>query len=203
MRLSVFVAVVLLVGQLAGGQTTQASSGQASSGQASSGDAAVPPAWERLVSSLAAAAAAHDAQAMQALLSAGCAAHRFNADRDADLSAFIDFISANSVLGDHAYFYPPPALAADIARDVNSAAVISDSVKKTLALADKGNEAVAQQWLTQNLEPGDRTPIGVIVLWNTNPDQDQTQRPLFILIKGGNDGDGFKISQIVYGDPLG
>lgn len=193
MRLSVFVAMVLLVSELAGGQTTQASPG----------DAAVPAAWERLVSSLAAAAAAHDPQAMQALVPGGCAVHRFNADRDADLSSFIDFTSANSVLGDHAYLYPPPTLAADIARDVNSAAAVSDSVKKTLALADRRSETVAQQWLTQNLGPGDRTPIGVIVLWNASPDQDQTQRPVFILIKGEKDGDGFKVSQIVYGDPLG
>ena len=191
MRWAAFISIILMLGKVAGGQTTQGSSSDA-----------VPPAWERLVSSLAAAAAAHDPQAVQALVPAGCVVHRFNAQRDTDSSALVDFTSANSVLGDHAYLYPSPTFAEDIARDVNSTALVSDFIKKTLALGSKQDQAVAMQWLTQTLGAEDGMPIAIIVLWNAGPDQDDRHRPIFILIKGEKDGDGFKFSQIVYGDPL-
>jgi hypothetical protein len=192
MRLSIFVMVILAIGEIACGQTTRGSGD----------DSGIPPAWEKLVSSIAAAAAGHDPQSMQAIVPGTCSVHRFNADRDADLSSLLDFISANSVLGDHAYLYPPVGAGADIARDVDTAAMVPDSAKKTLAMGDAHNEPVVLQWLTQNLGPADGTPIGVIVLWNYGAEQDQNPRPMFILVKGEKDGNGFKLSQMVYGDPL-
>ena len=189
MRLSLIILSILAASSFAGAQATQPS-------------AAATAAWERTISSVAAAAAAHDSQALQTLIPGGCAAHRFSAERDADLSNLIAFISSSMVLGDHAYFSPTPTLASDIAHDVNEAAIIPDSAKKTLALGDQHDQAVAIQWLTQNLNPTDGAPIGVIVLWNSNPSLDDTHRLTFILIKADHIGDEFKLSQIVYGDPL-
>jgi len=191
MRLAAFVLIVLMLGTLAGGQTTQPSRPEV-----------LVAAWERQVSSLAAAVAAHDSPGLQTLVPSGCAVCRFNGHRDADLAALVDFISDKSVLGDHAYLYPPATVAADIARDVNSSALVSEFIKKTMALDDRRDQAVVLRWLAQSLGAQDNVPIAVIVLWETGPDPDDRRRPNFILIQGEKDGDGFKFGQIVYGDPL-
>lgn len=191
MRLPAFIAIVLMLGNIAGGQTTQAS-----------GPEAVEAAWERQVSSLAAAVAAHDSPGLQSLVPSSCVVHRFSGQRDADLASFVDFTSDKSVLGDHGYFYQPTTVAADIARDVNSSALVSEFAKKTLAMDDKRDQAVVMRWLAQSLGVEDNMPIAVIVLWQNGPDADDRFRPNFILIKAEKDGDGFKFGQIVYGDPL-
>jgi len=167
-----------------------------------SGPEVVVATWERQVSSLAAAVAAHDSTALQNLVPSGCAVRRFNGQRDPDLASLVDFTSDKSVLGDHAYLYPPATAAADIARDVNSSAMVSDFLKKTLALDDKRDQPAVLRWLAQSLGAEDNMPIAVIVLWQTGPDPDERARPNFILIKAEKDGDGFKFGQIVYGDPL-
>jgi hypothetical protein len=191
MRLTAFLSVILMLGTLAGGQTTQAS-----------GPEVAMAAWERQVSSLAAAAAAHDSSSLQTLIPGDCAIRHFNGQRDADLASLVDFTSDKSVLGDHAYLSPPATVAADIARDVNSSGLVSDSIKRTLALDDKRNQPVVLRWLAQSLSAEDNMPIAVIILWETGPDPDDRHRPKFILIKSEKDGDGFKFGQIVYGDPL-
>jgi len=189
MRLFVFISVLALFAGVAAGQTTRPQT-------------EVPTSWERQVSSLAAAAAAHDGQTLQSLVAPDCRFRRFNAAADTDISDFVDFATSGSVLGDHAYLYPSPTLAADIAHDVNSSAAVSDSDKKNLALDDKPGQTVAMQWLTQALGAQDGTLIGLIVLWDTRPDLDAHHRPLFVLIEAKQEADGFKFSQIVYGDPL-
>jgi hypothetical protein len=191
MRLAAFIAIVLTLGNIAGGQTTQPS-----------GPEAVEAAWERQVSSLAAAMAAHDSPALQSLVPGSCAVHRFSGQRDADLASLIDFTSDKSVLGDHAYLYSPTTVAADIARDVNSSTLISDFTKKTLAMDDKRDQAVVLRWIAQSFSTEDNMPIAVIVLWQNGPTPDDRLRPNFILIKAEKDGEGFKFGQIVYGDPL-
>jgi hypothetical protein len=191
MRLAAFLAMILMVGNIAGGQTTQPS-----------GPEAVEAAWERQVSSLAAAVAAHDSAGLQALVPPTCAVHRFNGPKDADLASLIDFTSDKSVLGDHAYLDSPGTAAADIARDINASALVSDFTKKTLELNDKRDQAVVVRWMAQSLGMEDNTPIAVIVLWQNGPTPDDRLRPNFILIKAEKDGDGFKFGQIVYGDPL-
>ena len=189
MRLFIFVSVLALFAGLASGQTTRPQ-----------GD--VPASWERQISSLAAAAAAHDGQTLQSLVAPDCRCRRFNAAGDSDVSDLVDFVTAGAVLGDHAYLYPPATLAADIAHDVNSSSAVSDFDKKTLALDEKPAQTVAMQWLTQALAAQDGALVGMIVLWDTRSDVDGPHRPLFVLIEGKKDGDGFKLSQIVYGDPL-
>jgi hypothetical protein len=191
MRLAAFITIILMLGNIAGGQTTQPS-----------GPEAIEAAWERQVSSLAAAMAAHDSPGLQALVPAGCAVHRFSGQRDADLASLVDFTSDKSVLGDHAYLYSPTTVAADIARDVNASTLVSDFTKKTLAMDDKRDQAVVLRWIAQSFGAEDNLPIAVIVLWQNGPTPDDRLRPNFILIKAEKDGDGFKFGQIVYGDPL-
>ncbi len=189
MRLCIFISVLALFGGMAAGQTTRP-------------DAEVPAAWERQISSLAAAAAAHDGQALQSLVAPDCRIRRFNAAADSDISDFVDFATSSAVLGDHAYLYPPATLAADIAHDANSSSAVSDFDKKTLALDDKSGQTVAMQWLTQALGAQDGMLIGIIVLWDTRSDVNGPHRPLFVLVEGKKGTDGNKFSQIVYGDPL-
>ena len=189
MRLSIFISVLALFGGVAAGQTTRPQ-----------GD--VPASWERQVSSLAAAAAAHDGQTLQSLVAPDCRFRRFNAPSDTDVSDFVDFATSGAVLGDHAYLYPPPTLACDIAHDVDSSATVSDFDKKVLALDDKQGQTIAMQWLTQALSAQDGTLVGIVVLWDTRSDADGPRRPLFALVEGKRGADGFKLSQIVYGDPL-
>ncbi len=191
MRLAALVSIVLMLGTSAGGQTTRAS-----------GSEVVGATWERQVSSLAAAVAAHDSPGLQNLVPGGCEVRRLNGPRDPDLASLVDFTSDKSVLGDHAYVYPPATVAADIARDVTSSALVSDYLRKTLALDDRRDQPVVLRWLAQTLGAQDNTPIAVIVLWQTGPDPDDQARPNFILVKGEKDGDGFKFGQIVYGNPL-
>jgi hypothetical protein len=189
MRFLVFALVISVLAVPVTGQSTRL-------------DSEVSPAWAKAVSSLAAAAAAHDGQTLQSLLSPDCRYRRFSAPADTDANDFVDFATAGAVLGDHAYLYPPPTLAADIAHDVNSSAVVSDFDKKVLALDDKSGQTVAVQWLTQALGAQDGALVGIIVLWNTGSASDGPHRPLFVLIEGKREADGYKMSQIVYGDPL-
>jgi len=189
MRLSIFISVLALFAGVAAGQTTPPQTD-------------VPTSWERQVSSLAAAAAAHDGQTLQSLVGPDCRYRRFNASADSDVSDFVDFATAGAVLGDHAYLYPPSTLAADIAHDVDSSAEVSDFDKKVLALDDKSAQTVAMQWLAQALGAQDGTLVGIIILWDTRPDADGPHRPLFVLVEGKKEADGFKLSQIVYGNPL-
>jgi hypothetical protein len=189
MRLSIFISVLTLFAGVAAGQTTRP-------------QGEVPASWERQVSSLAAAAAAHDGQTLQSLVGPDCRFRRFNAAGDSDIGDFVDFATSGAVLGDHAYLYPPPTLAADIARDVNSNSAVSDFDRKVLALDDKSGQTVAMQWLTQALGAQDGTLVGLVVFWDTRSDADGPHRPLFVLVVAKPEADGFKFSQIVYGDPL-
>jgi hypothetical protein len=191
-RLTFFISIVLMSGAAAIGQATR---------PAFASDA-VPPDWERTVNSLAAAVAGHDAQGIEAMLPAGCVAHRFNAARDADFSAFADFTDSATVLGDHVYLYPPTTAAADIARDVSASPVVADLTKKSLSLNDSAGQSVALQWITESLGAVQGVPMAIIVAWDTRPDTDDQRRLTFVLIQGEKAADGFKISQIVYGDPL-
>ena len=161
-----------------------------------------PPQWERVVSSLTAAVVGHDSQTVQSLVGEGCRVGRFFAQPDGDSSAFVDAISADTVLGDHAYVQPAAAIAGDIAHDVNSSSVVPDFEKHSFNLDDKHSRTVASQLVTQALNVGDGEFVGLIVLWDTRADVDDQHRLIFVLVKGEGDGDGFRLTRVVYGDPL-
>ena len=103
MRLiTIFVAFSLLA-EIASGQTTRPG-------------AEAPARWERQVSSLAAAVVAHDQSTIQSLVGADCRIGKFNAVPDADGSQFLDALSSQTVLADHAYVYPPAEMVSDNTR---------------------------------------------------------------------------------------
>src|SRR5580700_2378319 len=150
MRLVAFAGIILFFAGVASGQTTRPM-----------GDA--PPQWERLVSSLTAATVARDPQAIQSLLGGDCRVGRFYAQPDEDNTQLLDSISQDTVLGDHAYVYPPGQMTADIARDVNWSTVPSEFAKKALNLNDQQGRTVAAQWVTQSLSASDGDLVGIII----------------------------------------
>jgi hypothetical protein len=189
MRTITFFAALLFLAQNAWGQTTRP-------------EAAPSPEWERQVSSLAAALVSHDGQAVQALLSPDCHIARFNTAPDADDSQFLDAVSAESVIADHAYVFPPSVVVADIARDVNASTIIPEFTKHTLNLNDKSGRSIALEWMTQAIGASDGDLVGIIVTWDSRQETDDQHRLNFVLLKGASDGNGFKFTRIVYGDPL-
>lgn len=189
MRVFSIAGMILLIAGMASGQTTRPM-----------GDA--PPQWERLVSSLTAATVARDPQAIQSLLTGDCRVGRFYAQPDEDSSQFLDSISQDTVLGDHAYLYPSAQMTADIARDMNSSTIASDFAKKTLNLNDKQSRTVAAQWMAQSLSVSDGDLVGIIILWDSRQDIDDQHRLIFVLVRGERDGDAYKFTRVVYGDPL-
>lgn len=189
MRLFTFFAVISAFTGIAAGQSTRPV-------------ADTPPQWERMVSSLTAAVVARDPQAIQSLLAGDCRVARFYSEPDADDSQLLDAVSGATVLGDHAYVSPAPAMAADIAQDVNSSSLVSDFAKRSLNLGDQHARTVAMQWMAQALNAGDGELVGIIILWDSRPETDDQHRLSFVLVKGQGDDRGFKFSRVVYGDPL-
>jgi hypothetical protein len=162
----------------------------------------VPVAWEKQITSLAAAIAAKDGEAIQTLVGPDCQIRKFNSERDIDLSEFTDFATAISVLGDHAYISPALSAATDIADDINSSPIITPSTKHSLALDPKRDQTTVLQWITAALNTQDGTLVGLIVLWDPRPDIEDHHRPNFILVTGEKSGDAYKLNRISFGDPL-
>jgi hypothetical protein len=158
--------------------------------------------WEKQLDAIATAVAAHDSDALQPQLSASCFIHRFNADRDNDLTPLTNWIEQTAVLGDHAYAYPFDGLAQKIAQDVDSSPLVSESDKKKLDLGNDGAQAVALKWVHRELVLSRRNWLGVIVLWSVAGGSSDEPRPLFVLIKATRDGDHFRLASLVYGDAL-
>ena len=189
MRAISFLTGILLLTASALGQTTQPA-----------GDAELQ--WERTVSSLGAAIAAHDQQSMAAMVGGDCRLSRFFAGPDQDTSPFFEAVLPSTVLGDHAYTFPANAVASDIARDVNSSSEVSDFAKKSLNLTDKSGRSIAMQWMAQSLGAVDGEFVGIIVTWDSHSNLDDEHRLEFVLVKGREDSQGFTLTRIVYGDPL-
>jgi hypothetical protein len=172
------------------------------SGQATRPDSDASATWSKAVSSIAAAAAGHDAQALQSLIDPNCQTKRFNAAGAGDVSDFTDFATGTAIIGDHAYVFPDASVIADIARDIDSSALVSDYQRKELSIGDANQKSGVMRWIAQSLDAQDGELIAVIVLWDSRADTDDMHRPNFILIKAEKSEGGFKATQIVYGDPL-
>jgi hypothetical protein len=191
-----FVAAIFCIAAFAGlasAQTTRESS-------PIPGD--VPLGWQKQITSLAAAIAAKDTQALQDLTSSDCQIRKFNADRDGDLSDLTDFATSVAVLGDHAYTFPALTAASDIADDVNSSTIITAFTKHSLDLDPKRDQTTVLQWITSTLNTRDGALIGLIVLWDPRPDIEDRHRPNFILVLGERAGDDYKLKRLTFGDPL-
>jgi hypothetical protein len=194
-----YLTFALVVALLAGSSTAQSTR--------PSGD--LPPQWERLVSSLTAALVAHDGDSVQSTLGTSCRVARFFAEPDADAANFVDAVSPDIVLGDHAYVQPATSLAADVAHDVNNSPIVSDFAKKTLNLSSASDEskrarATVGQWTIETLAAADGDLVGVIVLWDARPDTEDQHRLNFILVKGEQDSTTGECHfvRVAYGDPL-
>ncbi len=172
------------------------------SGQATRPDSDASATWSKAVSSIAAAAAAHDAQTLQSLIDPNCQIKRFNAEGAGDVSDFTDFATGTAIIGDHAYVFPDASAIADIARDIGLSPLVSDYQRKELSIGDANQKSGVMRWIAQSLDAQDGELIGIIVLWDSRADTDDMHRPNFILIKAEKSDGGFKPTQIVYGDPL-
>jgi hypothetical protein len=175
----------------AAGQTTQ--------------PAPVPDAWQQAVQHV--ADSAGDDAGLRSLLSDNCSVHKFGADSDGDVQSLIDFLAGESALGVHAYFYPAPTMARDIAADVTASTQVAPRVKHDIELTDpavsNAAAAVATQWVQMTLHASADTPIGVIVLYDNRADSDTDRRLNFVLVRGERQTDGtFRIAAIYWGDPL-
>jgi hypothetical protein len=171
-------------------------------GQATRPDSDASATWSKAVSSIAAAAAAHDAQTLQSLIDPNCQIKRFNAEGAGDVSDFTDFATGTAIIGDHAYVFPDASAIADIARDIGLSPLVSDYQRKELSIGDANQKSGVMRWIAQSLDAQDGELIGIIVLWDSRADTDDMHRPNFILIKAEKSDGGFKPTQIVYGDPL-
>ena len=187
MRWTLIIAVMFLLSVPALGQTTKPA----------------PPAWDHTVAGL---TTATSRDALLPLLASDCTIRRFGGERDTSNEPLLEFIASHIVLGAHAYVYPPAMMAMDIAADVNASPLVSDEIKKAMTLegpeAQKNAAAVAARWVKQCLGTDDGTPVGVIVLWSSSGDRSLQRRATFILVRGDAVGDEFRISAIMYGDPL-
>jgi hypothetical protein len=115
-----------------------------------------------------------------------------------------------SALGVHAYTKTPATLATDLAADFRDNESVSQSVRRQMVPPDdaatKRADVTAAQWLRQILQPEKEQPIGVIVLWpdvrKNGGSSSATPWPTFVLVKGEATGEGFRITRLIYGDPL-
>ena len=120
--------------------------------------------------------------------------------------SLLEFTAARQVLGHHAYVAPATAMAADIVADINASARVSDDVKQSMtpdgAEARQSAANVATRWVSITLVADEGTPVGIIILWNSNDEQADQRRATFILIRGEQVGERFQINRIFFGDPL-
>lgn len=110
----------------------------------------------------------------------------------------------------HGYFHPALSMAADLAADLKAATAVPEEIRKRLIPGDddqmKRANATAVQWTADVLRVSNDQPVGIIVLWCEDPGIPGLASPpelVFILLRGEQSGkDQFRISQVVYGDPL-
>ncbi len=187
MRWAWIITAMVLLGGPAYGQTTRPA----------------PAAWEHTVVGL---TGATSRDALLPLLTSECTIRRFGGERDTSSEPLLEFIASHIALGAHGYLYPPEMMAMDIAADVNASSLVTDDIKKAMTLdgpeAQKNASAVAARWVKQSLGADDGTPVGIIVFWSSNGDRSLQRRATFILMRGEATGEGFRISAIMYGDPL-
>lgn len=202
MRWIVIFAAVL-GGGLARGQTTQSARPAQNS-------------WPEVVQKFSAALAAGDA-AGKSLLSDKPTIRLFTREDQEDISRLLHRTIGQTLLGAHAYLYPPLVMAADLAADFKNADEIPDPMKTHMIPRDetdmKRANATAAQWLGSILQAGDGQPVAVLLFWCAvqglpgsladKEAEEQKYQPLFILLKGRESpGGGFAIQTIIYGNPV-
>lgn len=203
----IIAASIVLFAVPAWGQTTQPA-------EKIGTQTAVPDqAWPKAVEAFAKSLSAGDLHASVAALSPRASVRRFAGTGNEELWRLAGRAEKSTIIGQHAYIHPPLVLAADIAADFKNAAGVSDIAKAQFLVDDetaiKRANATAVQWVVEQLEVREGTPVGVIVLWTPralSPGVTPTDAPvyeaLFVLCRGVEVGKHkFKINAVVYGNP--
>ena len=130
--------------------------------------------------------------------------------------ALLNRLGSNAtIVGQHAYIYPPQGMAVDLAADFKNAADLPSKLKTRFIVEDdndiKRANATAVQWVAEQLTVRPGTPVGVIVLWAPRPThagaKAAAEKPphelVFILLRGDQTAPReFRMDSIVYGNPL-
>jgi hypothetical protein len=204
-RTLMFLGAVALLASPAHGQTTQ----PAEKPQADQ-------AWPLAVQALAKSLVAGELDETQAMLAPQAQVRHFDGAQSEELWRMAERAVKSTVVGQHAYSYPPLVMAADIAADFKNAAAIPDKVKADYIVDDEGDikraNTTAVQWLAEQLKAHKGAPVGVIILWTprTLPPGVKpisSEGPgfdvMFVLCRGQEmTGHKYKMTTIVYGSPV-
>jgi hypothetical protein len=158
--------------------------------------------WAAAVEQVARGTEAGDVPTVAGTLSGDAQVRSFETpDRAAGARAMVDGAAAWKLLGAHAYEFPPPTLANDIAADVKASDLVSDAEKRKIAPMDDAEaaraNAIAADWVAQTLSAERDHLVGVAVFWDA-----KANRPVFILMKGQHTADAYAVKLAVYGDPM-
>ena len=186
-------------------------------------------AWSRLVESFARALAEGDRPAVEGLMAARSYIRRFEAGEFETTDEMLGRLARSTLVGQHAYFHPALVMAADVAADFKQSTAVPDKVRISFLIDDQNEmkraNATAVQWLVEQLQAQQGSPVAVIVLWTPKPaeapdaaDPDAKPapdakedpkpappafEPVFVILKGEEtDPHRFRINYIVYGNPL-
>jgi hypothetical protein len=135
---------------------------------------------------------------------------RFGSDTFETPDRLLSQTTGMIVLGVHAYAKPPGTLASDLASDFRDNDTVPQTVRRQMVPPDenasKRADITAAQWLVQVLKPAKEQSVGVLVLWpdtrHKGAGASSSSRPTFVLVKGESTVDGYRITQLIYGDPL-
>jgi hypothetical protein len=205
-RILMFLAGVVAIATPVLGQTTQPVSPVAAR-------PAAEDAWAVAVQKLAKSLVAGELDDTQALLTPRASVRRFDGSQTEETWRMAERAVKSTVIGQHAYSYPPLVMAADISADFKNAAAVPEKVKALYAIDDeteiKRANTTAAQWLAEELSATDRSPVGVIVLWTPRPLPPGVKTSaapafdvMFVLCRGQKVGQQYKINAIVYGSPV-
>jgi hypothetical protein len=205
-RILMFLAGVMALATPVLGQTTQPASPVAAR-------PAAEGAWAVAVETLARSLVAGELDDTQALLTSRATVRRFDGAQTEQLWRMAERAVKSTVIGQHAYSYPPLVMAADVSADFKNAAAIPETTKAQFAIDDeteiKRANTTAAQWLAEELNATDRSPVGVIVLWTPRPLPPGVKTSaapaydvMFVLCRGQKVGQTYKINAIVFGSPV-
>jgi hypothetical protein len=175
----------------------------------------VDQAWTSTVTQFSKALAEGDATTTSSLLvhpNKGC--KEFGSDVTEDYTPILTASQHGVVIGSHGYMHPAMTMVSDLTSDVKASGVLPDDVKQRMTVADADGlrraEATQMQWVEQTLSAKPGEAVGIIVLWVSKsagatgiPTSEAPPKELmFVLLKGSQVHDQYRVSLAVYGNPL-
>lgn len=160
-----------------------------------------PPTWAATAERVARAAEKGDGDAVAAAMTHDAAVRTIEEDERVPARQLAISASEWTLLGTHAYAFPPATLARDIAHDVNRSDLVPDKEKAKITPIDDADlaraNATAAEWVARTLAAERDQLVAVAVYWNI-----KLNRPMFVLLKGQQASGDFAVTQAVYGDPM-